>query len=126
MNEKLILRYIKEVDFGLWTRWKLWTTEVLILSLALATDSEQQFNNNYKEWSDQASRHNYKYEVSDQEIDVGRKSTAINAQGFPYVNQTRKTNKENIATVARKSWQSSNEKDDAPNQISNNTIHHQL
>jgi hypothetical protein len=45
MNEKLILRYIKEVDFGLWTRWKLWTTEVLILSLALATDSEQQFNN---------------------------------------------------------------------------------
>jgi hypothetical protein len=35
--------------------------------------------------------------------------------------QTRKTNKESIATIARKSWQSSNEEDNAPTQISNGT-----
>jgi hypothetical protein len=40
--------------------------------------------------------------------------------------QTRKTNKKIIATVARKSWQSNNEEDNAPTQISNVTIPHQL
>jgi hypothetical protein len=58
--------------------------------------------------------------------DVGRISSAINAQGFPYVHRTRKTNKKSIATVARKSWQSSNEEDEAPSQHSNGTFPRQL
>jgi hypothetical protein len=58
--------------------------------------------------------------------DVGRISSKINAQGFPYVHRTRKTNKESIATVAYKSWKSSNEEEDASTQASNGTIHHQL
>jgi hypothetical protein len=56
--------------------------------------------------------------------DVGRISSAINAQGFPYVHQKRKTNKESIATIACKSWKSSSEEDNAPSQHSNDTIPH--
>jgi hypothetical protein len=40
--------------------------------------------------------------------------------------QTIKSNKETFATIARKSWQSSNDEDDVPIQQYNGTISHQL
>jgi hypothetical protein len=82
-------------DYGLWTRWRLWTSKVLIFvniagnKLWVAVQQIDEVNELriLKELRNDLIKlqFNYIHEVNVQQRDVGRKSKAINAQEFPYV-----------------------------------------